>query len=197
MKIKIAGTQIHITFLFFACILLLMVLDKSGYILPMILGVTAHETAHLITMRILGCAPKEIRLIPGSVQIVRDIQTVKKNEILISLSGPIINTLLFTFFYAFYCIFKRKVLLDFALINLILGIFNMLPVKMLDGGAVLSNLLLYKMPQNRVNIVMRCTSFLFFLATLVFGVWLFIKTEQNFSLIILSIYFLLSFLIKI
>lgn len=197
MRVKIKDTKIKITVLFFGIMLLLILFDKSGYIIPSILAVLVHETAHLITMYILGCAPKEIILIPASVQIVRKIEPKPKNEILISASGPLASMFFFTAFYVFYCIFHNENLLTFAVINLLYGLFNLLPVKNLDGGQILSVALKTKLPENRVNLIINIITLVLCVVALFFGLALFGDGSMNFSLIILSVYFLLSVLIKL
>lgn len=197
MQIKIKDTEIKITVSFWAILLLLVLFDKSGYIIPSILSVIVHEAAHLITMLILHCAPKQIVLIPSRVQIVRRIEPKPKNEILISFSGPLASIFFFTAFYIFYCIFHEENLLTFAVINLLYGLFNLLPVKNLDGGQILSVALKTKLPENRVNLIINIITLCLSAVTLFFGITLLGGGGINFSLIILSVYFLLSVLIKL
>ena len=118
MKFKVFGTDIKITFYFFAFLTLLVLTDKSGFFIPMMVAVLFHEAAHLITMRLVGCAPKEIVLIPASIRIVRGIAVKNTHEIAISLSGPLANIMFFCIFYVCYLLFSYNALLNFAIINL-------------------------------------------------------------------------------
>lgn len=197
MRIKIKDTEIKITVLFMGLLLLLLLFDKSGYILPCIFAVVIHETGHLIPMLILNSAPKEINLIPGSLQIVRKIEAKPKNEIMISLSGPILSLLSFLICYVIFIFSKNEVFLTFAVINLLYGVFNLLPLKKLDGGEILRLILETKLQSNRVNIIMNILSLVLSVLTLFAAVTLCFKGNCNFSLFILGIYFLLSVLVKL
>lgn len=196
MKFKIFGTEIQITFLFMAFITLLLAVDKSGYAIPMIFAVTAHETAHLVTMYLLGCNPKVIKLIPASVRIVRDISYKTKNEVLISISGPLINLFFFALFYVVFIFFRKENILTFAIINLIIAVFNLLPVNALDGGVVLKKILMLFFKENKANIILNIITVIFGMVIFVLGVFL-VLNSSNFSLIIISLYLLISVLLKL
>lgn len=196
MKFKIFGTEIQITFLFMAFITLLLAVDKSGYAIPMLFAVTAHEAAHLVTMCLLGCNPKAIMLIPASVRIVRDISYKTKNEVLISISGPLINLFFFALFYIVFILFKNENILTFAIINLIIGVFNLLPVNALDGGVVLKKILMLIFKENKANIILNIITVLIGIVIFVLGVFL-VLNSRNFSLIIISLYLLISVLLKL
>ncbi len=196
MKFKIFGTEIQITFIFIALTSLLLVTDKSGLLLPLLLAVAAHETAHLVTMFLLGCNPKSVMLIPASVRIVRDISYKTKNEVLISISGPLMNLFLFVLFYLCFLIFESETLLTFAVINLITGAFNLLPVNALDGGVVLKKIIAKFLNENKATAILNIVTVLFGIAFFVLGIYL-ILNEGNFSLIVMSLYLLISVLIKL
>ena len=197
MRFKLLGTKIHISFLFAAILALLIITDKSGNFLPFSVAVTLHEIAHLITMRIVRCNPKEINLIPASVQIVRDIAARPACEVAISFAGSLMNLCLFMIFYIFYLIWGNMQVLNFAAINLVLAVFNLLPVKGLDGGVIIYKLLCIKMPHNRAMLTVDILTVLTAVAFLVLGVCLAFRGGGNFSLIIMAIYLLLSVIIKL
>ncbi len=196
MKFKILGTEIQITFIFTAFTALLLVSDKSGFFLPMLASVVLHEAAHLFTMYLLGCNPKAIRLIPASVRIVRDISCKTKNEVLISLSGPLINLFLFAAFYIMFTFWNNEKILTFAVINLIIGAFNLLPVKGLDGGVILKKVLAHFYGENWSVIILNIITAFFGVAFFVLGTYL-IFGGGNFSLVVMSLYLLISVLIKL
>ncbi|MEE1278456.1 MAG: hypothetical protein UHE86_05280, partial [Acutalibacteraceae bacterium] len=70
MEIKFLGTNVKISFLFVAFITIMIFIDKTGLVIPLILAVFVHESAHLLMMKKFGVSPKEITLIPGGIQIV-------------------------------------------------------------------------------------------------------------------------------
>lgn len=196
MIFKIFGTKIHITFLFTAFIAILTATDKSGLILPLIISATIHEAAHLFAMWICDCNPKSVKLIPGSIEISQGINVKCKNQIFISIGGPIINLILFAVLYLDYSFTKSDATLNFALINLILAIFNLLPAKSFDGGEILKILLLKKFSENKCKIIINLLTLIIALIFLTAGFFLLKNTSKNFSLIIVGLYLIISVLIK-
>lgn len=197
MKAKIFGTRINITFCFVAMLTLLIVTDKSGYILPMIAAVVIHETAHLITMRLVGCAPKEIVLIPASVRIIRDISVKSSHETAISLSGPLANFVFFCIFYVGYLLFPYNKLLDFSVINLLIGAFNLLPVKGLDGGIILKKTCQCFMSEQKAELTVKICAVILAVILIFLGVKFLTSNNRNFTPIILGIYLILSVAVKL
>lgn len=72
----------------------------------------------------------------------------KKDEILVALAGPLANLLLATvislFLRTFYIYELRQLLVLLVQINIILAIFNLLPIPPLDGSRILINILPYR-----------------------------------------------------
>ena len=188
MKFLIFGTQVKVSFLFVSIITFMIFIDKSGFIVPMTIAVLMHEMAHLLCMRILGCQPKEILLIPGGIQIIRSFCTKRKLEIIISLSGPFINLFLFLIFL--------NINSEFSLINLCIGCFNLLPISSLDGGEILEMILSAKIGEERAKNFLGFLNFLLGAAGIILGIFLIINGSPNISLIIFSLYLILSILIK-
>ncbi len=137
MKFKLFGTEIYISFLFAALITVMLLTDKTGYMLPALFAVLLHETGHLFMMWVIDCAPKRIKLIPASIQITTPFQKRYRNDILIAASGPVVNIILFLTLYFNFLAFGNQITLYFALLNLVIALFNLLPVKGLDGGTIL------------------------------------------------------------
>lgn len=196
MNIKIFGTKINITFYFFAFLALLIITDKSGYFLPMVLAVIIHEAAHLLTMRLVGCAPKEIVLIPASIRIVRGIAVRDSHEIAISVSGPLANIVFFCIFYLCFLLFSHNKLLDFAIINLLIGAFNLLPVNGLDGGVILKKICEIFMSEQKAKLTVNFCALCLAVLLILLGVRFFASSSGNFTPIILGIYLILSVIIK-
>ncbi len=196
MKFKIFGTEINVTFLFMAFICFTVFIDKSGYILYMILAVGLHELAHLFTMKIVGCNPKEVLLIPTSVRIVRGITVKATHEIAISLSGPAINILIFLLSYIVFLLTGSEKAINFSVVNLIIGMFNLLPVNGLDGGMVLKKLLEGFVSIEKARLILKLTTITVSVVIIIFGIKTFTDSTYNFTPIILGIYLILSVIIK-
>lgn len=197
MKFKILGTEVYVSFLFAAMIAFILATDKTGFALPTLFAVIMHEIGHLFAMWLLECPPKSIRLIPASVQITRSITTVYKKDVLIALAGPTVNLLLFGVLYLNYITYKNEAVFYYAGINLIVAVFNLLPVSGLDGGAVLFSVIAKRKDINRAMVVLRLITITLAAALLIFAVTLTIRGNFNPTIYIVAIYLIISVLLKI
>lgn len=196
MRFKFLGTEIYVSFLFMAVITVMLATDRTGMILPTLFAVIMHETGHLFAMWVLDCAPKQIRLIPASVQITADITNRYKTDIAVSLCGPLTNLLLFFVLYFNYLAFKNEITLCYALINLIIALFNLLPVTGLDGGTVLFSVLAKRLEYNRARLIVRIITITVAAAVLFVGVMFTLRGKLNISIYILGIYLLIMSILK-
>ena len=197
MRFKLFGTEFYISFLFAAVITAMLVFDRTGFILPLLFAVFVHELGHLAAMWVLDCAPKRIRLVPAAVEITTKLQSGGRYEIFIALCGPAINLLLFAILFVNYLAFSNDSYLTVGLINLLIGLFNLLPVTGLDGGTVLFNILCRKAEPSRAALIMRIINFSVALAALVIAVTLCFKGQFNLSFFILALYLTVMSVIKI
>ena len=197
MKFKLFGTEIYVSFLFAAVISLMLAFDKTGLALPTLIAVACHELGHLCVMWMLESTPKSIRLIPASVQITRSFSYCYNNDILIALSGPAVNLLLFFVFYINYLTFKNSGVFCYAMINLIVCLFNLLPVTGLDGGTVLFSLIAKKYDVNRAMLTLRIITLFLASATLFLAITLTLRGKLNISVYIVAIYLFMSVIMKI
>ncbi len=196
MKFKLFGTEIYLSFLFLAFLTIMLATDKTGFILPTFFAVFVHEFGHLFIMWVLDCTPKKIKLIPASVQIVNSFSRGYKNDVIIALSGPVLNLVMFVTLYYNYLCFKNEFTLYFALLNLLIGVFNLLPVKGLDGGTVLFSLLCKNIDINKAALILKFITLIIALVVIGAAVLLSINGKLNTSLYIMGIYLLVICLIK-
>lgn len=189
MKFAFFGIKIYISFLFLSIITIMIFIDKSGLILPMLLSVFLHEIAHITVMVLLKSKIKEINLIPCSLEIVRDSSQLSIYEILISISGPLINLILCAVFL------KNRPL--FAAINFCYGAFNLLPLTTLDGGEILKIILSRRFSEEKISLILKCFNLTFGLFGLIFGILIFLENQLNLTLIIFSLYIIILNIIKI
>lgn len=196
MKFKIFGTKIYISFLFSAIITLMLYFDKTTLFLPCLIATLLHEIGHLFAMWLYECAPKEINLIPTSVQIVRVFSKKPYGETFIAFFGPLVNIVFFAVFYINYLCFKDEKIIKFALINLIIAIFNLLPVKCLDGGDIIFNIIADKKDIYSAEKTVNILTFISATILFILGVFLLLKGNINITIFIMALYLLLSVIIK-
>lgn len=196
MSFKLFGTKIYVSFLFTATLCLMLIFDRTGLALPTLFAIFIHETAHLFAMWALDCAPKQIRLIPASVQIVSDFSAGYNRDIAVSVMGPLSNILLFGCLYLNHLCYGNQGSLIYALLNLIIGFFNLLPVTGLDGGRILYSLLAKHQDPNRANVILKIITLIFAAAALFLAVTLTIRGKLNLSLYIIVLYLVVISILK-
>lgn len=197
MQFKLFGTKIYISFIFAAVITVMLFFDRTTLFLPSAIAILLHELGHLFAMWLCECAPREIKLIPASVQIIRGFSSKPYGESIIALFGPIVNLVIFVVFLVNYLYFKDEWVIKFGLINLIIGIFNLLPVKGLDGGTVLYNIVSEKKGLRTAERLLNIITFVSSLTLFVLGILTIINGKVNITVFIMAIYLLLSVVIKI
>lgn len=196
MKLKLLGTEIYVSFLFMAVICVMLATDRTGLLLPTLFAVLMHEIGHLFAMWVLDCSPKQIKLIPASVQITAPLTSKYKNDIIIAIIGPIVNLLLFFVLYINFLCFKNSIILNYALINLLITIFNLMPVIGLDGGTILFSVLAKKTEYNKAILTLKIITLIVAAAVIFLAVTLTIRGKINISLYIIGIYLVIASIIK-
>lgn len=196
MKFKLFGTEIYISFLFCAVITLMLLTDKTGYMIPTLFAILMHEMGHLFMMWVVDSAPKRIKLIPASIQITTPFQKRYRNDMLISLAGPLVNIVLFLTLYFNFLTFRNQTTLYFALLNLVVALFNLLPVKGLDGGTILYCILSKYKDSNRASIILKYITLAASAVIIVTAITLSIRGNINISFYIVGIYLLIASLVK-
>lgn len=196
MCIKLFGTNVKISFLFVAFVTAMIFIDKTGLVLPLILAVSVHESAHLLMMKKYGVSPKEVTLIPGAIQIVNYHTITRRNENVILLAGPLSNLLLFLLFLGAYSLTKNTATMRFCAVQLVIFAFNLIVAKGLDGGTLFLNICAEKFGENLARILLNIFSFLsaFFIAMI--GIYYLLNGTANISIFILAIYILVFTFIK-
>ncbi|MGN0690372.1 MAG: site-2 protease family protein [Oscillospiraceae bacterium] len=127
-------TIISVEFSFLAVIALLGLSESSACIYMSLASCILHEIGHLLALFSFGVGVKKIVLYGAGIKIVRDFSLVEnKKEAVILLSGPLMNILAFAVFY----MFNGENFKVFAVMNLATALFNLLPIKALDGGQLL------------------------------------------------------------
>ena len=181
MSFCIYKTKIYISFFFCAGLLLFTLIDKSGLVLPVLLASLLHEIGHIFALYIVKNPPSEINFIVGGIEIKTN---AAKNNIFVSLCGPLLNILLFLVFY--------NTNLNFSAINLLLGSFNLLPFCGLDGASIICEIFKNSEKTQKFITVLTILFSIFLFVTAVF-----VKTADNkISFVLLSLYFMLFTLLK-
>ncbi len=195
MSFRLFSTKVTVSFLFTSVVSVVLLFDKTGFAFPMLCSVVFHEAGHLAAMYICGCAPSEIRLIPGLVQICMPAVSLR-HEAFILVCGPLVNLLLFSLLFINCYVFSNIWFLDFSVINLIYGVFNMLPVKGVDGGSLLHIFLSRIFGTIKADRVLNTITVIAAVLVFLGAVFLTVKGNANYSAYIMAVYLILSVFLK-
>ncbi len=194
MIFSICGVKIEITFLFVALIAFVISLNAPANVLITIFSSLLHELGHFLMMTTVGNKPQKVSFEITGMNIIRqpDYRISTKNEVLIALGGPFANLICFVASVIILCFYNNKNILMFGCINLILMIFNLLPIKRLDGGMTLYFILIQKYDNVICSKILKITSVVFIFLTYLWGLYVFVSSGYNVSLIIVAIFLTLS-----
>lgn len=135
--------------------LLLFLILPPSMVIGLFLSVLIHELSHTYIANKLGYRVNRIFIdfLGGGAEInLNNIH--EKDSIKIVAAGPLINLLLFLLCFYIYPFFESfdiiyVFLKDLYYINLLLFLFNVLPIRPLDGGLLFRDILIYKMRRQR------------------------------------------------
>jgi len=155
--------RVHVTFLLLLLFIAFAGSKQAGQagaifgtisIILIFVCVVLHEIGHSLVAVHYGIKVKDIVLLPiGGVSRMEDIPEEPKKEIAISVVGPLISLGLAVVFFFIakatgqgtgfrqFSVFQGNVIATLFWINLILGLFNLVPAFPMDGGRVLRGLL--------------------------------------------------------
>jgi Zn-dependent protease/CBS domain-containing protein len=170
---RLFGVPIRLHFTFLALLVFLLWIGigqkQSGaataiYILALFASVLLHEIGHTLVARHYGIRTTEIVMFPiGGVSRPEKLPKGRQ-ELFISLAGPLVNALIAGGLIAWVAMEGRFQPIQFlkepsnenlaeriAAGNLLLFLFNLLPAYPMDGGRILRAALALRMPENRAT----------------------------------------------
>ena len=130
-------TRIIIDFTFFATISLFFYFDKSGWGIIGICACVIHEIGHLAALYVEKGELKSLTFYGGGIKIGYG----KKADasVFLIVAGSLMNFIIFAVFY--FITPQNYELKLFAVLNLIIGLFNLIPLQQFDGGRLLQKAL--------------------------------------------------------
>ena len=198
MEFTFLGIKIKIGFLFLWLVTVLLCFNIGEEIKLGILFSLLHEAGHLTAIITLKERPKELSfgLFGMTIKRRHDLSQNYKNEIITALAGPVTNYILAVLFIAFRQTTGSEIMLKSALINIILGTFNIMPVFSLDGGRALEACLKLSFDSDKSEKILKAVSFFTLVIMMSAGIYILILSHYNFTLLAVSVYLIVLLFVK-
>lgn len=185
MSFTIFKIKFEVSYLFVSMVIIYIALDRTGYIIPLIISVIAHETAHILCLMLFRCRLLKVSFLIGTLSVQYDNLPSDKAKMLSLFCGPFINLIisLISYMIGNYTWFA---------INFLTFFYNLLPVSGLDGGEMLE-IILEKLINHKLVVIIMMISTI--VVCLSFCITCFFFTN-NFSLLILCFYLISLYIFK-
>jgi len=139
--------------------------------LALFTSVVLHELGHALAARHYGIGTQHITLYPfGGIAAITGMPKSARQEFVIAIAGPAVNGALFLAAAVFWAALGWRILLTVAALNLMMGVFNLIPAFPMDGGRVLRAALSTRMGWFRASDLAMRIGKGFAWAFLIFGV---------------------------
>ena len=150
--ISVGKLYLKFNFSFFAVIAFLIFADTSGMAVLSLTACILHEGGHLLAMALCGIYPDKITFYGGGIAISKiGMEQMSYIRRLVILSaGCTLNFLISSLCLAFP---ENEMIQIFSAVNLLIGIFNALPIGYFDGARILEILLVRIMRPSTSTIV--------------------------------------------
>lgn len=192
MKFSIGCCKVTVGFWFAAVLCLCLLLDKSGMTAVGLLAVAVHESGHLLCMRWVQIPVNEMRFGLFDIKIVRGKHRGYWQELAVALAGPAANLICAGLLYLVPAWHGVAVWA-----NLLLALFNLMPVTSLDGGQAVYNLLCMGLSEEQAQGIGLVLSLLVLFPMAIWGFLILLQTKYNFTLLFVSCYLMMCLLLKI
>lgn len=179
---------------FLLLVALLVLLDSSGLLLPLFISMAVHELGHFLAVKLFGGRVSKLKFEFIGLEMDCDTENVPYwGEIIIAVSGPLFSLILAyaaAYYGKYYCSQDAYYL---AGVSFVLGLFNSLPVRQLDGGRALYMLTAWIFGMNIAEIVVCAVSCVTLFLLLIAGVTLLIVSGWNFTLLAFALWLFLCY----
>ncbi len=143
-----------------------------------VFAIILHESGHIFLLNLSGSKINSITLYPqgADIQKKHDLNSYGV-DIAVAASGPLLN--LITALLLYIPAKNYEVLNVFFIYNIIYAVFNLLPVKGLDGGHVLESFLLLKTENHIADYIMKAAAVLIIIPLWIVSVYLLLFFPEN------------------
>lgn len=162
------------------------------YSLISILVICIHELGHLLFLKIKNVGKFDFKISFLGFKIDLKYKIIE-NEIFTYISGSLVNIIVGLIFLILKIFIPIKFLNDFAIVNLVIGFFNLIPAVPLDGAMILKKIMLKRFKYNIAMLINVVLSFFFATIMVLICIYLYFKNNYfNITYIVVSIFVFIS-----
>ncbi|MHA0857072.1 M50 family metallopeptidase [Paenibacillus sp. CMAA1364] len=151
--INIRGVTLELHPLFVIVMLLSIVTGNFIELITLFVIVLIHEMGHLTAAVLLGIKVLSVKLLPfgGVVTMEEHGKLTALKEIVIAVAGPLQNAIMVTIGMVMITLWGEDEYISYIIQgNIIIGLFNLLPIPPLDGGKIIQSLFSRYIPYYRM-----------------------------------------------
>lgn len=162
------------------------------------LAAAFHESAHIFFYYVFKAKIESVRILPYgiSASFHSTVRLSYGKEIIALAAGPCFNLLLAAVFFVLSSVGNPQGADIFFIYNFAYFAVNILPIFPLDGGRIVRNFLLKRISERSAVKISEISSLVFLCGLFFAAFLLYVKSGGNFSLILISVYLLVTFFLK-
>lgn len=197
MKAKFFGVSFYVSYPAVALFTLALICDRKGTMFICFVSSILHEIGHIIAMKLTGAKLKSVCFNLGDVAINADNSNLSYSaEIVITLSGVAVNFLLSSLTFTLFSLTHAELFHGICISNLLIGAFNLLPVRFLDGGQLILLLLQKRFTPKICERIVNVLTFVFLVPIATTGLIFIFNSGHNYSLLFAALYLISTFVSK-
>ena len=200
LRVKLWGVRLEWRWHYFLILAMILLVPDVFFLSSCLIFSFFHELAHFFTAKLLGYESERILLgVFGGNLCLKETSIKPFSHVLIHLSGPLFNLSIAALTLILLSLLPpssdeelKKVLMTWVIWpNLLLGLFNLLPIYPLDGGRIMNLYLSFFLGFGRAVKISRLFSGLFAVFLFLFGISLLQYNLLNLLLPALAFHLLL------
>lgn len=198
MKLKLNRISLKLDYITVAFVCGAIIISGDSRFITALLSTAAHEAGHILVMLKSGDDEIEIEINLFNIAINDKHRNLRsyKSDIEVICAGPLVNLILFLIFFVLYSAFGSEFLYNTAMLNLVLGLFNLLPMESTDGGQLMYIILSRIFSVEKTKKFITLISIVTIIPIAFIGFYVLLNSKYNYTLLFAALYLAMLVLMK-